>query len=912
MKAVVGIDLGTSNCSWSTAPARANATPEPLVISQWVEGRRQGEGTLLPSVLYAPAPEELPEVAAGQWIAGRYARERVRETTGRGIVSAKSWLCHSGVDRNSALLPWGVEQSAELEPLSPVEASERFLVHLRDEFRKRHPQLSLENSKIILTVPASFDPVARQLTLQAAERAGLAVQLLEEPQAAFYDYMHRNRPELTALLAGRRQATVLVCDVGGGTLDLTLIEILLKEGNLSSRRRAVGRHLLLGGDNMDLSLAHWAKPKLTSEKFSERRFGQLIAACRRAKEVLLGPKAPDSYRLQLLAEGSSLLGKSLSLELRRDEVEGLLLDGFFPRVALADLPRPRKSGFFTSGLGYESDPAITRHIAAFLRRNDTDGFPQALLLNGGVARSPSVVSRLVDCLQRWGGEPVTHLANAEVELAVSRGAALHGLSLLGYGSRVEGGAPRGYYIGLAKADGHAERQAVCVVPKGTPEGERCVANGPLFDLIVGKPARFDLFFSDVGHDAAGTLVGVDRSHLVALPSLVTEVRSDSVEQVATVELEGEISSVGTLDLSCRLHAQEPKLAERDPVRFRLDFDLRSRGPQSQPAVLAASPSASEKSLPLAAVETLGRVFGKGKKGVEGREVKDLIRTLENSMGPRKDWGAKRLRSVADVLLRFSGARLRTEEHERLYWRLLGFCLRPGFGMPGDAERLERLWPLFAERIRYRQVERNWRQFWIAWRRVAGGLDADRQVEMRELFDPHLAPLDKKRKKLKGFKPLALDEMLALASQLERVPSRRRAELGNWLIERTWVDRDPRLWQYVSWLGARFSAYGPAECCVDSSIVCRWLNQLMQEKWQEVTTAAQCAFSLARVTGDQREVSEALRSAVAKQLMLVRAPLEWIRAVQEHVPVDTAGGAEWFGESLPVGLALAQDRGVPSQ
>jgi molecular chaperone DnaK (HSP70) len=912
-RAVIGIDLGTTHSSLAWARVARGAEPLQLPIAQWLVGRRRGEQNLLPSVLYAPPSGELPPDIgdAGPWIVGEYARIRAQETTGRGVTSAKSWLCHPGVDRLAPILPWGTVDDGARR-LSPVDASSRILEHLRDAFESSDTGVTLAQALVVLTVPASFDPMARELTVLAATRAGYGVRLLEEPQAAFYEYLGQHQAELDALLEQRGSLSVLVCDIGGGTTDLTLIDVSRHGAALALSRSAVGRHLLLGGDNIDLALARFAEQKLGQSLLQPERFGQLLLACRAAKEALLSESPPESFPIRLLGTGSALLGNTLAVDLRADEARALVLDGFFPESARHELPAARRSALTAFGLPYERDAAVTRHVAQFLARHLPERLPDAVLLNGGLFRSPLVRERLLATLQSWGSTEVRLLSQPDPELSVCRGAVRYGLALAGFGPRIAGGAAQGYYVAVDGAQRDAARQALCVVPRGAQEGERYVAGSRRFELVVGSPVRFELYASDTALHAPGALVELDVETFQPLPPVAATLpaeRAGGPERLL-VQLEGELSAVGTLELDLRVSPEQGTLASASPRRFSLAFDLRPREeaePEPRAAVRAERRLSERKS----SEEALVRVFGPGNKSVTPREVKDLLRTLERWLGPRKSWDLELSRGLFDVLLGEGSAgreaRLRSADHERLFWMLAGHCLRPGFGHPLDRARSERLWPAFEPGVRHRELERNWQQFWIAWRRVAGGLGPSEQLRVRDVLDPVLAPPELKLKRSKSFRPLALPEIMALAASLERLEHTRRSELGRWLVDRTWSDRDPELWAHVGRIGARVPMYASVHYVLPANVVERWLSELLRERWDEVRTAAASAFSLARVTGDQvRDVSPALRAEVARALAKAGAPEEWRRAVSELVPVTHGERERLLGDDLPLGLILVDE------
>jgi molecular chaperone DnaK (HSP70) len=918
-RGVVGIDLGTSHTSLAFAECRPGASVDALPIQQWVTDRRSAGEVLLPSVAYAPLPGELPGIDAGSWVIGQYARVRTEETSGRGIGSAKSWLCHAGVDRLGKILPWGAAAIAETEKLSPVDVSRRILVQAFSALKEQHPELDPSELAVVLTVPASFDQTARQLTLMAAEQAGLRVRLLEEPQAAFYEYLGQHSNELEALVDERGAVGVLVCDIGGGTTDLSWIDVSRDGGVLALRRTAVGRHLLLGGDNMDLAVARRAEQRIGGEPLEPSRLAALRTAARTAKESLLSAHAPASFPLRLVGSGSSLFADTLRVDLPRDEVRELVLDGFFPLVAPAESPEPRRSGLTTLGLPFERDPAVTRHVAQFIGRQADGKWPDALLLNGGVMRSELVRARLAECMRGWGARDLVLLSAHEPELAVCRGAARYALALAGYGPRIEGGAAQGYYVAIdGGTDGR--RRGLCVVPRGSKEGERHVLGSRRFELQLGRPARFELYAHDAALHAPGAGVELDNDYQPLPPlSTVPVIPGVPSDTRVRVQLDGELSAVGTVELGCTLvedSATNP--ADHPPRRFRLAFELGARdgrGPRE------SSPAASDRSTMKpttsaqvdrqrwqAAEEAVQRVFGKGRKDVTSREVKDLSRTLERALGPRKEWNLELSRRLGDVLLGGIKTRLRSEDHERAFWMLTGFCLRPGFGHPLDPDRVGLLFSVFDAGLSHnKDAERSWQQYWIAWRRVAGGLTEASQTHLRDVIDPGIAPAELKLKKPKNVRWLAADELLELSSQLERLPLARRADLGRWLLDRTWRDRDPRLWTYIGRLGARVPAYASAHYVLAGSTVEHWLEQLLRERWSEVPTAAPSAVAMSRVTGDEtRDVAPGLRADVARALTRVQAPEEWRRAVLEYVPMTTSEREARFVDDLPLGLRLLED------
>lgn len=911
---VVGIDLGTTHTVVASAEVsrargrRRSAEAEPptvFEIPQLVSAHEFAESPLLPSCLYAPLPGELGEDPP-VWVTGDFARRRGAEVSGRFVASAKSWLCHPAVDRLADILPWGAKEG-DTPRISPVEASARYLSHVREAWDEAHPEAPLAELEVILTVPASFDEVARALTVEAAKRAGLDVLLIEEPTAAFYDAM-RVSPEVERLAkaARGRDVLVLVVDVGGGTTDLSLVSVREEGGALAATRVATGRHILLGGDNMDLALAHVAEARIVGhgDKLDPLALGQLVVACRDAKERLLGGDLEEA-RVTVLGRGGKLVGAARSATLTRADVEEIVTGGFFPDVAKDAAPARARGGIVAFGLPYERDPAITRHVAAFLTRHASDlegGEIGALLLNGGVFCAKPLASAMVAAVAKWSPEgraPVV-LPGVDPELAVARGAVLYGLSRRDIGQRVASTSARGYYIGVQSGAG--EKHAVCILPRGAREGERHEAKPESLALTLGRAARFDLYASDVARDAAGDLVTPDEDRFDRLPPVVARVPAEGKEERLPVTLTGELSATGQLVVSCA-----PRDASRPPVR--LEFELRADAPRTSlpPTPTSIAPVAGRAAVAASKLEEARRiveaVYGKKPTATE-REVKDVVRALEKLLGDRPTWPMETVRALADVLLENPGARRRTLEHERAFWLLLGFCLRPGFGDLGDPHRIARVVPLFDGRLAFPDEVRGFQQFFIAWRRVAGGLDERAQLALRDAFDGVLAP------KGSGYKPpkrapLAVEELVPMLAALERVPVERRVELGKWLVERTYAGPDARLWSSIARVGARVPLYASAHHVVPVEAIEPWIERLLRERWSDVPSAPHAAVQLARVTGDRaRDVSPRLRGELVKKLEEVGARDAWVAAVRELVELTEEERREAFGEGLPPGLTLS--------
>jgi len=590
---IVGIDLGTTNCAVGFVDTRDASDNEGegkiqyLQIPQLVHEGTVESRTLLPSFLYLPGPYELakgslalPWDAERKFAVGELARSRGAEVPQRLVSSAKSWLCYGEVDRRAPILPW--QSPAEVEKISPLEASKRYLEHIRETWNylqsEDNPDYFLEHQQIFLTVPASFDAVARELTMEAARAAGLEnAILLEEPQAAFYSWIRANEDWRAKVRVGD---LILVCDIGGGTTDLSLIAVGEEEGNLVLNRVAVGEHILLGGDNMDLALAVAVQNKMREEgapaslDIWQNRI--LWQSCRLAKETILNDPNCQEYPVTIPGRGSSLIGGTLSSRLSRQMVESVLVEGFFPACEAEDRPRTQRAvGLQEWGLPYAADAAVTRHLARFLgvHLKALDNFPQlrektagkkfihptAILFNGGVFKARLLQERVVEVINSWieaeGGTPLRVLQETNLDLAVAHGAASYGLARRGRGIRIRGGAARSYYIGIETSMPSVPGfpppiKALCVVPFGMEEGTEVEIPGQEFGLIVGEPADFRFFASSIRrHDQIGELIENWQEEIEELTSLEAHLTLEGQEGVTIpVRLHAHLTEIGTLEL----------------------------------------------------------------------------------------------------------------------------------------------------------------------------------------------------------------------------------------------------------------------------------------------------------------------------------------------------------------------------
>jgi molecular chaperone DnaK (HSP70) len=925
---IVGIDLGTTHTVVAFVRAGEREAPRIFEIDQLVAPGEVAARPLLHSLRYhadaeltdaqRQLPWALPDIPAGTkpYVVGELARELGSKVPGRLVVSAKSWLSHAGVDRTAAILPWGAEDG--VPKISPLDASASYLAHVRAAWDRAHANALLAEQEVVLTIPASFDEGARALTLGAAKLAGIPrVHLLEEPQAAFYDWLGR-QDDVAAATSGMKLA--IVVDVGGGTTDLTLVKVELRESGPRLTRIAVGDHLMLGGDNMDLALARRAEEAL-AQKLPPTRFGQLIVQCRRAKETLLGAAPPDRTKVTVLGSGSKLVGGALSTEIARADVEAQIVDGFFPASGVDARPARRATAIVELGLPYVADPAVTRHVAAFVSRHQdvardagcelVNGLalPDAVLLNGGVFRGAPISQRMIDVLGGWRGAPMRVLDNADPELAVARGAALYGLARRGLGMKIGGGSARSYFLLLG------EKRGLCVLPRGAEEGEEVVVKERTFALRLGEPVRFSLASStgEAAYVRAGEIVDVDDDLFRALPPIAA-VLDDGVDEgprsslaprssrpmapgrEERVRLAAALTEIGTMEMSC--------IAETDASRrWKLELELRGKHDSelAPERVTQLHPRYAE------ARARIDAVFGKSESD-SGKQVKTLRADLEKILGARDRWPTPLLRELFGALLAGVKRRRRSADHERVWFNLAGYTLRPGFGYPLDDYRSQQLFAIFDQGVQFAPEAQNWSEWWTLWRRVAGGLDEAQQERVLGSIEWYLQPpTPRPRPRPPGPKALGYDDMVRLAASLERIAASSKERIGGYLIERLTKHGEGSFgWWALGRIGARVPLHGSAHSVVSRAHAQAWLGAVLALDWKTIEPAAFAATMLARRSGDRaRDVEDALATEIARRLRAHGAPEAWAKLVEEVAVLGEDTVARVLGESLPPGLSLVE-------
>nr|HDN01091.1 molecular chaperone DnaK [Deltaproteobacteria bacterium] len=929
---IVGIDLGTTNSAVAYVDLH-DARPGSINIltfniPQLVSQGRVAERPALPSFLYLPGEYDfqagatsLPWDPERAYVVGSFARDHGGLVPGRLVSSGKSWLCHGGVDREAPILPWGAGD--EMDKVSPITASSQYLQHIREAWDYNMPE-PLETQMVVLTVPASFDEVARELTLRAAKEAGLpAVTLLEEPLAAFYAWLSFNEGQWNTFL--QPGDLLLVCDVGGGTTDFTLISCEGDPDIPKFERVAVGDHLLLGGDNMDLSLATLAE-KAIGQELDTARWNTLYHQCRQAKETLLKDGGPEKVTLRLTGRGRSLIGGTLTTDLRLDQVNDVIVEGFFPEVDLkaGGFLERGETGLREMGLPYVSEPAVTRHLARFLLRQGGGRMPTVVLFNGGALKPGLIRNRLEGILTSWSGHPVRVLDSRSLDLAISWGAAYYGLVTKGLGLRVGGGMARSYFVGVALGVEDRAPMGVCLVERGTEEGKE-VEVLKTFRVQTNRPVKFSLYSSTTRKgDKVGDLVPVDSEDLIELPPLQTVLHYGKKGRDAQIpiRLGAKVTAIGTLELYCE--------SQESSHRWRLQFQLRDSeingaadSVSKVEGVLVAPSNEQMEQGPKGLSEDDLHALEKARKEIRKCFVPDkshkaiapseLPGRLTECMGMEKDlWSLPILRALADSLLDIEAGYAISPQHEARWYNLAGFCLRPGTGEATDPWRVKKIWPFYFDGLVFSKETEPRLQWWIFWRRVAAGLSSGQQTQIFSAMSSALLPVQSKRRKRAKVKPVKVSpqercEMWLFAANLERLETSSKIELGREIISNLVKNR---WWQGALWalsrIGSRQPLYGPANKVVPPGEIASWLEALKKIEMKQPRKLIKAAVSMARLTGDRtRDLQTAFREEIITWLQLLGAGEKKLEPLRKAIPLAGKEKNHAFGESLPEGLILEQ-------
>ncbi len=916
---IVGIDLGTTNSSVSYVDMVESESDRPIIrkfpIHQLTGPGEFGPLSVLPSFLYIPGEYDINEQdMTAPWsvaqrsrddrnFVGAFARDHGSKVPARLVSSAKSWLCNHQVDTRARILPWGAGD--EVFKVSPVHASAAYLKHVRKAWNvamDADEDHFLEHQMVIVTIPASFDEVARDMTLQACTLAGLdCVILLEEPLAAFYSWLTGHEKDWTDHVDPGE--LILVCDVGGGTTDFTLIQLREVDGTPRFERIAVGNHLILGGDNMDFAIARKVADGLgkTPETMGKDPWKSLCHHCRQVKEKILDGKM-DTDRITIVGAGSGLIAGTMTARVDRPMIESIVLDQFFP-LSGAMTTRDTTVENHTSGLPYETDTAITGHLTRFLDRHRQEihaatgvdhACPDLVLFNGGALKSTIVQERIrkaIDAHFNGQGKMVPrHLANREMDLAVSLGAAYYGMVKSGIGVRVGSGSPRSYYIGVdTRENDTAEGQgwAVCLVERGLDEGSSISMSQKSFKVLANRPVTIKLFSSSFrSGDRCGELVDIDDTFSV-LPPLKTVIQFGEKGSQAElpVHLEAGYTEAGTLEIWCQ--------SLNTPHRWRLRFQL--RGDDATDSV--SDDEVFDASLVDSARSVVREAFSAKREKVR---LSRLAATIAETIGrSRQDWPLSFSRDLADTLLECVSARRTSAEDESRWMNLLGYCLRPGLGEGFDSHRIKQLWKIYKQGPLHGNAPQVRTEWWIMWRRVSAGLSAGQQ---RQFYQDITPALTVKKSKIRQQEFL---EMWMVAANLERLNPKDKIVLGQQLIEllSTRKVHLQLIWS-LSRIGARELLYASIDRVVPPMEITRWIEPVLTIKWKDPKPIARMLAQLCGRTGDPvRDVDAATHRRVSDWISAAGSFPDFMERLNQPARRSRKETHAVFGEALPAGLIL---------
>lgn len=923
MRYIIGIDLGTTNSSVAYVDTESQHKQiQQYHIPQLVAAGYTEALSTLPSFCYLCSAEEWPKGSISlpwkeqqDYFVGKLAQVHGGKVPNRLVQSAKSWLCHAGADRRDNILPF--ECSDRAIRISPVEASVRYLKHLKESWNatlaKNDDSLAFEEQEIILTVPASFDEIARRLTAEVALQAGLShLTLLEEPQAAFYSWLAQNESSWQKQLP--LGATVLVCDVGGGTTDFSLIEVVGEADHPQLRRMAVGDHLLLGGDNMDAALAHEVEPQIFKEEPTAFQWLQLKSEVRAAKESLLASEAnKQTHQITLQGSGASVIKNSRMAEMSRDQVLKILLDGFFGQYAWDEAIHMRKTtGIRSMGLPYENEPSITKHLARFLSQGLGDfkqkQGPDFVLFNGGTMKPQLFQAAILASLHSWfPSTELMQLSSYHLDLAVARGAAYYGKVRRGLGVKIVGGAARGYYLGLETKDAHGEviHKALTLLPRGSDEGATYQPE-QTFLLRPNTPVSFQLYTSHVRlHDLSGDLIEIDSEQLQALPPIHTILRfgKKTVEVNAPaytipVHLGVHLNAIGTLEVNLNsVHTDH---------RWVLEFQLRTAAGQESsllPTGKTAQDEMFDKEYLSESKKIIEATFSPhGRVKPEG-----LMDALEKLLQkPRREWSISVRRGLSEAIIKVADHRKLTASHEARWWNMLGFLLLPGRGFPLDDFRIKEVWKIILSEGKTTVSEECQVQKWICYRRIAAGFSKGQQLHLAHELLPLILNKRNGKIEVKGKAEFSQygEKIKAFAAQ-ELIDLPLKIKVGDALINRI-IHSSPISADYwaLGRIGARHLFYGSKVNVVPKEICIRWIENLLALPESQPKDLAFAMSQLARKT-DSRDIN-LTQNVVDKILNHFASSAEFDFLKKSLLELSEMSETEQdliFGEHLPAGLQL---------
>lgn len=908
LRYVIGIDLGTTQCALSYCDLRdKNLKVKNLPVTQLVNDSMVEDLPTLPSVIYLS--EENRELKRPQWmetagkIIGAYAKELGSQVPSRYIHSSKSWLCHPRAERQSPILPWQSELTDR--KLSPVDAACELLSYFKNLWNAtvgaEDEGSCFEKQKVIITVPASFDPSARNLTLEAIERAGIKnYSLLEEPQAAFYDYLQRNPTTMVSELKG--VDTVLVIDVGGGTTDFSLIKIdWSKNADYPEfTRLAVGPHLLIGGDNLDLTLARSAEEafKRKGKKLNSKQWLSLLAQSHIAKEKLLSEEENTKVDFTISGSGSSVLAGTARIQLEANEIRQTIIDGFFPVSEQTDSPDESEGlGLSEAGLPFTRDAAVTKHLAVFLRENSV--MPDAVLFNGGTMKADCLRQRVYDVLSLWRGNEPKILENPHPILAVAAGAAYYGVVTMGLGQKIHSGNPVSIYLGIGNsssstAEKYVPEQLICILPKGSEAETDYNMNGKTLGIDLSHDAAFYLFYTPLPPKAEefGRTIKFNSKRYLPLPPCKMKAKTAKGEKQVTIRIK--LCETGYLQIFC------------DEVNGSFSQELRfDLGESDKHSEADNGPVKHKIPLTSAQLKKISKLLDDA--FAEKVEYNSVFKEIESILGSQRNtWDAEMLRQMFDIFIEREEEFRANQNAMTLGCRLLGFTLRPGYGVNGDEERINRMWQMAYDSFDFDNVE-FWAEWWCMWKRIAPGLSPERQNGIKNRIEPLLFS-SKRDRKHRQIVQHERNQLWRLMGYLERLNIDEKKRLGDWILKAPLsFTTDAVALAALGRLGARELAYAPDSLMVPQKTANEWAVALLKKSVPGNSYLDTALREIGRKTGDRLvQIDDELRKQILELFKKKLRKKAFIQPILKAVKLEEKDLQEISGEALPSGFIWVKD------
>lgn len=913
MRYIVGIDLGTTNTTVAYVDThKEQRFVQIFQVPQTVAEGRVARHSTLPSFCYIESLGDFPAGAIdlpwkkGQkFTVGKFALQQGSLVPTGLVSSAKSWLCYHSANQKEAILP--VDSRDDSMRISPVEASRRYLDHIREAWNhaiaKGNPDEELEQQEIILTVPASFDEVARALTAEAAKGAGFEkITFLEEPQAAFYNWIAQNEKRWEESF--HDGDSILVCDVGGGTTDFSLIRYQQKDYTGSFERMAVGNHLLLGGDNIDLSLAYYLEEKIQNtckRDIEPEQWKRLYHEARKAKEALLSDSC-DQVTVTIQGKGSSVIEGSLTIDLTKEEVVEWLRNGFFPIKSWEEsISLNKAKGLRSNGLPYEDDPCVTKQLAHFIKTNcrSDQELPKHLLFNGGTMMASVFQEAIKSAYNKWFPEiRLNTLSVKNMEQAVSKGASYFGRVRRGEGVKIKAGSPRSFYLELNVSGEENAKKALCLLPRGVDEGTEKVCLQE-FSAIANSPVSFTLYASHtrIG-DEVGDIIDIDLSELHPLPPISTILRfgkksPDVQSKDIPITIGVAYTTLGTLEMWLQSKSTDH--------RWNLEFQLKSSTGQDDQLALIQEGRRDEtfnQSFLNDAKEALAELFTSG-GGIKPEKIIERLETILEQ--PRLEWSPSILRGLWEVLLEKAKNRKLSPKHEARWWNLAGLFLRPGFGYPLDDHRMKDLWKVILSETNQKCSDEIAIQKWICLRRVSGGLNKGQQTQIYHQIMPSIFNKKSGRIELsKGCDKYHYKEKVRTLASLERVDFKAKRVLGKALVEAVIKGKGSstdEIWA-VGRIGAREPLYVSQANVLPVEDVSIWIQSLLPHSKGEKQ-----AFALAMLAKKTEHNELNVKKEIREQVKNLTDSSHLHKMIDGHETLTAQEKDIALGDHLPPGIIL---------